>query len=116
MRAEKGRRLNEEEQAGQPVDLEQYRRTRHLVLEGKLGLISVTVVITPYAEERMRRRDIDQSEVLEALAHPPSSHGRGKTEGRYEVAAMTDRGRLRVIYERPTPEIVLVITTHPESD
>jgi hypothetical protein len=108
--------LNEDEQGGQPVDLEQYRGTGHLVLEGKLGSISVAVVITPYAQERMKRRDIDQSEVLEALAHPPSSHGRGKAEGRYEVAAMTDRGRLRVIHERPTPEIVLVITTHPESD
>ena len=108
--------MNEDEQTGQPVDLEQYRETGHEVLEGKLGAISVAVVITPYAQERMRRRDIDQSEVLEALAHPPSSHGRGKTEGRYEVAAMTGRGRVRVIYERPTPDIVLVITTHPESD
>jgi hypothetical protein len=108
--------LNEGEHAGQPVDVERYRETGHLVLEGKLGSRSATVLITPYAQGRMRRRDIDGSEVLEALARPLSSHGRGKTEGRYEVAAMTERGRLRVIYERPTPEIVLVITTHQESD
>ena len=99
----------------QPVDLDQYRATGHLVLHGKRGSISVAVVITPYAQERMRRRDIAQSEVLEVLAHPPSSHCGGKTQGRYEVAALTDRGRLRVIYERPTREIVLVITAYQES-
>jgi hypothetical protein len=105
-----------DDQPGSPVDLDHSRRTGHLVLAGHLGSLPITVVITLYAQGRMRRRDIDQAEVLQALASPPSSHGRGKTEGRYEVAAMTDRGRLRVIYERPSPEIVLVITTHPESD
>ena len=108
--------MNEDEQRGQPLDLEQYRETGRLVLDGRLGAITVAVVITPYAQERMKRRDIDQSEVLETLANPRSSHGRGKTEGRYEVVARTDRGRVRVIYERPTPDVVLVITTHPESN
>jgi len=94
--------------------LERYRETGHLVLEGRLGAISVTVVITPYAQGRMVRRDIDPSELLEVLAQPRSSHRRGKTEGRFEVAALTDRGPVRVIYERPAPEIVLVITTYTE--
>ena len=108
--------MNEDDKAREA--LERYRETGHLVLEGKLGATSVAVVITPYAQERMKRRDIDRSEVLEALANPRSSHGRGKTEGRYEVAAKTARGRVpvRVIYERPFDEIVLVITTYPESD
>lgn len=75
-------------------------------MDGRLGAISVTVVITPYAQGRMTRRDIDPSEVLEVLAQP--------TEGRYEVAAVTDRGTVRVIYERPVPDIVLVITSHTE--
>ena len=106
--------MSEDEQASDP--LYQYRTTGHLVLEGKLSAISVAVVITPYAQERMKQRDIDDSEVLEALASSRSSHGRGKTEGRYEVAGKTVRGRVRVIYERPTADIVLVITTHPESE
>ena len=116
VRTEKGCRLSGDEQAGQPSDLERYRETGHLILDGKLAALSVNVVITPYAQGRMRRRDVDESEVLEALARPPSSHGRGKTEGRHEVAGMTGRGRLRVIYERPTRDVVLVITVHPESD
>jgi hypothetical protein len=109
-------RLTQNERAGDPVDLDQYRESGHLVLKGELGSIVVTVVITPYAQERMRRRDIDETEVLQALACSPSSHGRGKTQGRFEVAGMTDRGRVRVIYERPTRDIVLVITTHSEPD
>ena len=105
-----------DDQPGSPIDLDHYRRTGHLVLEGHLGSLPVTVVITFYAQGRMRQRDIDQSEVLQALASPPSSHGRGKTEGRYEVAAMTDRGRLRVIYKRTSREVVLVVTTHLDSN
>ena len=107
--------MKEDGQGCEPIDLERYRKTGHDVLEGKLGSTPVTVVITPYAQRRMRERDIEEAEVLEVLASPPSSHGRGKTERRYEVAAVTDRGRLRVIYERPAPSLVLVITTHPES-
>jgi len=72
--------------------------------------------MTGSCQGRMRRRDIDPSEVLEVLAQPRGSHRRGKTEGRYEVAAVTDRGSVRVIYERPTPDIALVITTHTESN
>lgn len=98
------------------VALADYRRTGHLVVDGQVASVPVSVVITPYAQGRMTQRDIDQAEVVQALASPPSSHGRGKTQGRYEVVATTDRGRLRVVYERPSPEIVLVITTHPEPD
>jgi hypothetical protein len=96
--------------------LEQYLEAGHLVLDGSLGATAVSVVITPYAQARMRQRDIDEAELLAALADRPSSHGKGKTDGRFEVAAITDRGRVRVIYERPTPEIVLVITAYPELD
>jgi hypothetical protein len=108
--------LSTDEKAGEPFDLQRCRETGHLLLDGKLGAVTVVVVMTPYAQERMKQRDIESSEVLEALANYPSSHGGGKAKGRYEVAAKTDRARLRVIYERPTPEIVLVITTYAESD
>src|SRR5438128_197197 len=64
----KGCRLSGDEEAGQRSDLECYRETGHLILDGKLATTSIIVVITPYAQERMRRRDIDESEVLEALA------------------------------------------------
>jgi hypothetical protein len=64
----------------------------------------------------MKQRDVDASEVLEALATPRSTHGRGKTSERYEVAGKTLRGRIRVVYERPTKDLVLVITTYPESE
>jgi hypothetical protein len=104
------------EQAGQRASLDYYRETGHLILSGRLGTADVHVVITPYAQERMRRRDIDKSEVRDIVALPRSSHGRGKTDGRYEVAGCTDRGRLRVVYERPTPEVVLVVTAYTESD
>jgi hypothetical protein len=99
-----------------PVDLEWYRQTGHLVLDGFLGSRRVHVAITSYAQGKMRRRDIDETEVLQALALPPSSHGRGKTEGRYEVAGPTDCGRIRVVYERPARELALVVTTHKEAD
>jgi hypothetical protein len=49
---------------GEPVDLDRYRRTGHLVLEGKLGDDSVIVVITPYTQGRMTLRDVDATEVL----------------------------------------------------
>ena len=102
--------------AEQQVDLEQYRQTGHLVLDGTLGSRPVHVVIPPHAQGRMKQRDIDKSEVLEALALPMSSHGGGKTDGRFEVAGKTSRGRLRVIYERPASNVVIVITTYLESD
>jgi len=86
------------------------------VLAGTLGALQVEVVIPPYAQGRMKQRDIDESEVLEALALPRSSHGAGKTADRFEVAGKTNRGRLRVIYERPGLKVVLVITTYLESD
>lgn len=97
------------------VDLED-RWPGHLVLAGCLGSEPVHVLISPYAQCRMKQRDIDALEVLEALALPRSSHGAGKTPGRFEAAGRTSRGRLRVIYKRPRPEVVLVITTHTESD
>lgn len=95
--------------------LKRYRETEHVVLEGTLATIPIHVVITPYAQGRMKTRDIDESELLEVLALPRSSHGRGKNEGRCEVAGKTFRGHLRVVYELPMPEIVLIITTHLES-
>ena len=104
------------DQTDRDLDLERYREAGHSVLEGTLGLAAVHVVIPPYAQTRMKQRDIDELEVLEALALPQSSHGRGQTEGRYEVAGKTSRGPLSVVYLRPMPDIVLVITTHLESD
>jgi hypothetical protein len=111
-----GSLLTENAPADDPPDLEWYRHTGHIVLEGRLGRLPVSVVITPYAQARMCRRDIDEAEVLQVLAHPPSSHGRGKIEGRFEAAGMTDRGRVRVVYDRPTRQVVLVITMYPETD
>lgn len=112
----KRKRLVEQGGAGEPVDLDRYRRTGHLVLEGKLGDHSVTVVITPYTQGRMTLRDVGATEVLGVLARPRSTHGTGMTSGRYEVAGVTDRGRIRVVYERPARDVVLVITVYPESE
>jgi hypothetical protein len=64
----------------------------------------------------MKQRDIDASEVLEALALRRSSHGCGKTEGRFEVAGKTSRGHLRVVYEKLVARVVIVITEYLESD
>lgn len=86
------------------------------MLAGTLGGVPVHVVITPYAQGRMKLRDVDETEVLETLALPRSSHGGGKTAGRFEAAGKTSRGPLRVIYEKPDPKVALVITTYPESD
>jgi hypothetical protein len=107
--------LADSEQTDQLIDLEGYRKTGHLVLPGQRGPTPVTVVITPYAQDRMRLRDIDGTDVLQALAYPPSSHGRGRSAGRFEVAGMTDGGHIRVVYERPHRDIALVITTYRES-
>lgn len=112
----KRKRLTGQGDAGNPVDLEWYRRTGHLVLEGELGDDSVIVVITPYTQGRMTLRDVEDTEVLGVLAQPRSAHGTGKTSGRYEVAGVTDRGRIRVVYERPARDVVLVITVYPESE
>lgn len=112
----KEKRLTGQPDAGEPVDLHRYRRTGHLVLEGKLGDDPVNVVITPYTQGRMTVRDVDGKEVLEVLAKPRSTHGTGKTRGRYEVAGATDRGRIRVVYEQPARDVVLVITVYPESE
>lgn len=101
--------------AGEP-DLDRYRRTGHVVLEGKLGDEPVIVVMTPYTQGRMTLRDVEAAEVLEVLAQPRSTHGAGSTSGRYEVAGATDRGRIRVVYERPARNVVLVITVCPESE
>jgi hypothetical protein len=94
--------------------LHQYLATGHVVLDGYLAATAVSVVVPPYAEARMRQRDIDEAELIAVLSTCRSSHGKGKTEGRFEVAAITDRGRVRVIYERPSPQIVVVITAYPE--
>jgi hypothetical protein len=102
--------------AEQQVDLEHCRETGHLVLAGCLGATPVQVVIPPYAQRRMKLRDIDQSEVLDVLMLPRSSHGAGKSPSRFEAAGKTNRGQLRVIYERPDPKVALVITTYLESD
>jgi hypothetical protein len=101
---------------GEPVDLDRYRKTGHLVLEGKLGDEPVIVVMTPYTQGRMTLRDVEPTEVLEVLAKPRSTHGTGRTSGRYEVEGATDRGRIRVVYERPARDVVLVITVYPESE
>jgi hypothetical protein len=108
--------LTDTEEADQPVNLEPYQETGHLVLEGTRGSIPVAVVITPYAQDRMRQRDIDETDVLQALEYPLSCHGRGQSAGRFEVAGMTDAGQIRVVYGRPHRDIVLVVTTHRESE
>lgn len=89
------------------------------ILQQRLqGAASVTVVFTDHALERMRKRGIDRSEVLHALARGPSSHARRKSDGRYSVAAVSPRGRrhgtVRVIYHRPTTDVVTVITVFRE--
>ena len=48
-----------QDDAGEPVDLDRYRRTGHLVLEGKLGDEPVIVVMTPYTQGRMTLRDVE---------------------------------------------------------
>lgn len=111
----KRRRLTGQGNAREPVDLDRYRSTGHLMLEGKLGDESATVVMTPYTQGRMTLRDVDVREVLGALARPRSTHRSGRTSGRYEVAGATDRGEIRVVYERPARDVVLVITVYPES-
>ena len=98
------------------VDLEHYLQAGHVVLSGTLAVKPVHVLIPPYAQGRMKLRDIDGAEVLEALSLPMSSHSAGKTEGRFESAGKTSRGFLRVIYERPEPNVVVVITTYLESN
>lgn len=103
-------RLSDEQQDA----LAQYREADHLVLDGYLAATAVSVMVPSHAQARMKQRDIDESEVLAALSSCRSSHGKGKTEGRFEVAAMTDRGRVRVIYERPADDVVLVITAYSE--
>ncbi len=95
-------------------DLEQYRRSEHLVLQGRLAARQVFVVITPYAQRRMHQRDINEEDILAALALPRNSHEQGKTEERHEVAGDTGRGVLRVVYERPLPDTVVVVTAYPE--
>ena len=95
-------------------DLERYRRSGHLVLRGRLAARPVFVVITPYAQRRMNQRDIDEDEILAALTLPRSSHEQGRTEGRHEVAGDTGWSVLRVIYERPMPDTVVVVTAYPE--
>jgi hypothetical protein len=97
------------------VDLDWYRETGHLLLPGKLGDEPVIVAITPYTQGRMTLRDVDETEVLQVLAQSRSMHGSGKTAGRYEVAGMTDRGRIRAVYKRPARDLVVVITVHPEA-
>ncbi len=64
----------------------------------------------------MTLRDVEATEVLEVLAKPRSTHGAGRTRGRYEVAGATDRGRIRVVYERPARDVGLVIIGYPESE
>lgn len=112
----KSERLTGQGDAGEPIDLDRYRKTGHLVLDGRLGDERVIVVITPYTLGRMTLRDVEATEVLEVLAKPRSTHGTGRTSARYEVAGVTDRGRIRVVYERPARDVVLVITVYPESE
>ena len=108
--------MTDQGDASEPGDLDRYRKTGHLVMEGKLGDEPVIVVMTPYAQGRMTLRDLEATEVLEVLAKPRSTHGAGRTSGRYEVAGATDRGRVQVVYERPARNVVLVITVYPESE
>lgn len=99
------------------MDLDAYRSSGDAVLDGKLGDEAVVVVVILFhALGRMKQRDIDQAEVLEVLAAPRSAHGSGQGQGRHEAVWVTDRGRIRVVYEKPEPGIVVVITTYPEAE
>lgn len=84
------------------------------VLAGRLGGQDAAIVFTPYAQQRMRERDIDPEEVLDLLSRPLSSHERGQVAHRREVAAAIGPRRIRVVYERPTVSIVKVITAHQD--
>lgn len=98
----------------QRADLDQYRQSGHLVLEGRISRRPVYVVITPYAQQRMLQREIHDHEILDTLATSQSSHVQGKEQGRREVVGDLVRGPIRIVYEEPTADIVLIVTTYPE--
>lgn len=95
-------------------DLELYRQSGHIVLEGRLARRPAYVVITPYAQKRMLQREIEEHEILDTLATPQSGHLQGKEEGRHEVVGDLVRGTIRIVYEQPAADIVLIVTTYPE--
>ena len=102
------------ESSGPASILEKFRRDGYLVRDGHLGAARVTVVATAYALDRMTLRDIDVEEVCQVLALPRSSHGRGKSAGRFEVSGAIGQRQLRVVYEKPAKGVVKVITAYQE--
>lgn len=62
-------------------DLDLYRQSGHIVLEGRLARRPVYVVITPDAQKRMLRREIDEHEILDTLATPPEQPRSRKSGG-----------------------------------
>ncbi|MGA2739315.1 MAG: hypothetical protein ABSG65_17980 [Bryobacteraceae bacterium] len=105
------------ESSGPASILEKFRGDGCLVRDGHLGAARVAVVATAYALDRMTLRDIDVTlrdidveEVCQILALPRSSHGRGKSAGRFEVSGTIGKRQLRIVYEKPARGVVKVIT------
>jgi hypothetical protein len=95
-----------------PTDPDWYRERGYLVIKGQLGEVPVTIVISPYVQERMQERDVIQDEVLDLLARPLSSHKRGSRADRREVIAPAGRRTLKAVYERFSSDWVVLITVH----
>jgi hypothetical protein len=98
------------------ADLASYYNSEHLILQAYVAKDPVAVAITPYALERMKQRDIENEDIVSVLAMPRSSHGRGKTPGRFEAVGETLRGRVRVVYERKSQDLAVIITAFRESE
>src|SRR5262245_10863622 len=96
--------------AGPDFDLQAYEDEGCQIFAGYLGRMPVSIIVTPHAQRRMLERDVDDEELLSLLSLPESSHGRGTSASRREVAGAIDRRDLRAIYERPHKSIVKVIT------
>lgn len=101
--------------ASNPLDvIERHVAAGCSVHQGRVGTREATIIITPYCHERMTQRDLDDSDVLQILEQPPSSHGAGKTAGRREVWGNIDRRKIRLVYEQLDREIFKVITAYQE--
>jgi len=96
------------------LGLERYLRQGCLLLRGFLGSTPVTVIVPAHAQDRMRQRDILDGELLELLARPRSSHGRGKIPTHQEVGWRIGRRHLHVVYRCLSSDVVLVVTVYQE--
>jgi hypothetical protein len=67
-----------------------------------------SVEFTDYAQMRMHQRDIDASEVLQALAAPGSRH-RHRNDGRSEARTrIPNKGMLLVVYRKEEHRSVVI--------